>query len=364
MRIGRVLLFIGLLLLVVALAAGGFMLWRTSQPDEPPPSEMEGAPEPVVVSTVPIVVAAQNIPRGMKIADRDAAVVLAEWPIDSVPAGAMSEVDSIYGRIARVDIPLGMPILENMVAPDLWDAAETGSDAALQVPPGMVAYAAPAARYSSAAWALRPGDHVDVILSLLMLDLDEEFQTVLPNAASCLTVGPEETCGIDIYGRLEVLPNGTLINVTPSEGQRPRLVTQLTVQDVLVLHVGDWPRIEDVAPEGEVIPIEEAPPDEAQPPPEPEVEPLTLALTRQDAMVLEYAQAIGARFTFVLRSAGDDESVATDSVTLQYLMDRFIIEQPPKLPYGITPPLSRLVPIGRSDVVGQYGAPAAPPAGQ
>jgi len=361
MRIGRVLLIVGLILLIGALAVGGFMLWRgRSQPAAPPPSELgEGTPPPpAAVSMVQIVVAAQNIPRGMRITEADNAVVTQEWPIDAVPAGAINDPASVYDRITRVDIVLGMPILEDMLTGEAWDLGATGSDAALQIPPGMVAYAVPVARYSSAAWALRPGDHVDVIISLLMLDMDEDFQTILPNNATCLPPFNEEGCGMDVYGRLEVLPNGAVVNVTPAEAQRPRLVTQLTVQDVMVLQVGDWPKPEEVSPEGEIIPIEEQPPEEATPPPEPEVQPLTLAVTRQDAMVLEYAQEIGARFTFVLRSAGDTESAATESVTLQYLMQRFNIEEPPKLPYGVTPPLSRLVPIGRDETAGQYGVPS------
>ena len=50
----------------------------------------------------------------------------------------------------------------------------------------------------------------------------------------------------------------------------------------------------------------------------------------------------GVAAFLVLRSAGDANQVPTESVTLQYLLDRFGIELPPKLPYGVTPPIYSL----------------------
>ncbi|MER3514924.1 MAG: hypothetical protein C4310_11530 [Chloroflexota bacterium] len=62
---------------------------------------------------------------------------------------------------------------------------------------------------------------------------------------------------------------------------------------------------------------------------------ITLALSQQDALVLKYAQEASASITLVLRRNGDEGQVSTTSVTLQYLMDRFGIEVPPKLPFGM-----------------------------
>jgi pilus assembly protein CpaB len=205
------------------------------------------------------------------------------------------------------------------------DIGSAGSDAALQIPEGRVAYALPVARYSSVAWAIQPGDHVDVLVSLRMVDLDEEFQTILPNQFSCAT--ESEACQGGVLGRLEALPNGWVANVIPSEGQRPGLVTQLTVQDSLVLRVGDW-RDPSPAP-----PPEEG--EEVTPTPVPQVLPLTLAVTPQQALVLKYAQEAGASMDLVLRSPRDaDRELETESVTLEYLLEQYGIEQPAKLPYG------------------------------
>jgi hypothetical protein len=154
-------------------------------------------------------------------------------------------------------------------------------------------------------------------------------------------------------GRLEVLPNGWLVNLVPTDAQRPRLVTQLTIQNAAVLRVGDWPTFEEeepaMMPEEAPAPVEEEAPQEEQAPVSaPTVAPLTLAVTRQDAMVLEYAQLTGARITFVLRRAGDEALPTTNSVTLQYMMERYNIEIPAKLPYGVEPRVVFLDTINRA----------------
>ncbi|MDY6876862.1 MAG: Flp pilus assembly protein CpaB [Chloroflexota bacterium] len=353
MRSGRVFIIVGVVLFVGALAVGAFFLWSSRQEQTTVIGVEEGTPQPEMPKGITdIVVAVQNIPRGMRITEGINAVTLQGWPEDIVPEGAITDLDTVYGRVVRVDIVREMPILEDMLTEESGDIGAMGSGPALQIPPGKVAYALPVARYSSVAWALRPGDHVDVILSLLLVDVDEEFQSILPNEMRCVSPTEEEGCQNGPEGRLEVLANGWWVNMSASEGQRPRLVTQLTVQDAVVLHVGDWP-------------AEERPPDEEEQPEEgmseqpalpslPEIAPLTLIVTRQDAMVLDHALAAGARINLLLRPAGDEGLVATDSVTLQYIMARFSIELPPKLPYGVTPPLMQLERIARSEAAGQY----------
>ena len=67
-------------------------------------------------------VAAQNIPRGTPITEENLAVRLALWPEDAMPSGALYDLESTYGRIARVDIVLNMPITEGMLTNDAGDA--------------------------------------------------------------------------------------------------------------------------------------------------------------------------------------------------------------------------------------------------
>ena len=345
---GRVLVIIGVIVLVGAVVVG-VVLWRRAQQPEPTPVPIG---EGTVVPYAPpaegvneIVVAAQNIPRGTRISAENGAVKMEPWPETAMPEGVLIDLEDVYGLITRVDVMMGMPITEGMLTEQPGDLGGIGSDTALQIPEGKVAYALPVARYSSVAWAIQPGDHVDVIISLLVVELDEEFQTILPNNASCVSpLGEEGGSGctsMPVLGRMEALPNGWVVNVMPSEGQRPRLVTQLTVQDAIVLRVGEWPGEEEAEPSGDE-PVEGGE-EQPAPPPRAAVEPLTLIVTVQDAMVLKYAEESGASIDLVLRSAGDaDKLIATESVTLQYIFDRFNVELPPKLPYGVAPAVQSL----------------------
>jgi len=341
MRGGRILVIVGFILLAGAVAVA-VIVWRNSQQPAPAPVE-EGAPVPEALppeEMKEIVVAAQAIPRGTRVTAENNAVKLAAVPETAVPEGALTDLEAAYGRIARMDVVKDTPITRGMLV-----------EAVLQIPAGKVAYALPVARYSSVAWAIQPGDHVDVLISVLVVELDEEFQTALPNNSSCVQPTEEEGCRGGLIGRLEVLPNGWVVNLTPNEAQRPRLVTQLTVQDAIVLHVGDWP-VEEDAPPPEEEPLEEEGGQQPAPSPRGPVEPVTLIVTSQDAMVLKYAEEVGASIDLVLRSAEDTGEITTEAVTLQYIFDRFAIEVPPKLPYGVTPPLKSL----QSDTVEGAGA--------
>ena len=363
MRGSRVLLIVGAILIIGALAVGAiFILRGRSQPTKPADTG-EVTPTPTEVPQVQIVVAAQDIPRGIEITEQmtrgDApAVILKDWPESEMPDGALTRVEDVIGRTTRVGLIRELPILATMLVEE-----GTGSGAALQIPEGSVAYAVPVQRYSSVAWALQPGDYVDMIISLLLIDLDEEFQTIQPNQGNCLSPSEDLACvGMGgTMGRLEVMPNGWLVNLKPNESQRPRLVTQLTIQNALVLRVGDWPIEGEVppmfstpeptpVPEGEGVEGEEEGAAQQQPKaaPAPLVAPLTLAVSRQDAMVLDYAQLMGAHVTFVLRRTGDEGRDTTESVTLQYMLDRFNIEMPPKLPYGTEPRVTALETINRA----------------
>jgi Flp pilus assembly protein CpaB len=345
MRGGRMLIIIGIIVVVGAVAVGA-LLWIRGRQGTPVPIDSTpeaGEAEPYVPLEGMIVVAAQNIQRGTRITSDT--VRLAPWPEDFVPDGALTGLEEVVDRLARVDIVSEMPILEGMISAQPGDLAAKGSDVALQIPPGKVAYALAVSGNSSVAWAVQPGDHVDVIISLLLVELDEEFQTTLPNGASCVQPPEGEGCQSGVMGRLEVLPNGWVVNLTPTGDQRPRMVTQLTVQDAMVLRIGDWPV------EGEAVPAEEQVPEgtgevegEPAPPARASVEMMTLVVTPQDAMVLKYVEELGASIDLVLRSAGDTAQITTDSVTLQYVFERFNIELPSKLPYGVEPPPLELRP--------------------
>jgi pilus assembly protein CpaB len=355
----RRLILIGLVVVVAGIAAA-LLLPRLLAPGG---DGEEAEPTPTPANMTKIVLSAQDMTRGQQLSED--AVILQDWPVDSVPLGAITSLEDAYGMIAKVDIPRGMPVTESMVSFPGSGAliVGEGSQASWMIPEGKVAYALPFGRYNSVAWAIRPGDHVDILLSALMIELDEEFQTPLPNQLSSIGGGGEGEEGTTMTlsgpaGRFEVLPNGVLVNVTPNGPQNPRMITQLTVQDAVVLRVGDWQETqttttetggegggeggdgaqgtEGQAAQGEEPVEQQAPAAERS---------ITLAVTRQEAAILEYAYLNKARLTLVLRPAGEEGPVSTESVTLQYLFDRYGLDMPTKLPYGFTPPVQSIDPI-------------------
>jgi hypothetical protein len=63
---------------------------------------------------------------------------------------------------------------------------------------------------------------------------------------------------------------------------------------------------------------------------------VTLIVTPQDALVLKWALETNASIDLVMRSAIDQDIYAQpEAVTLQYMLDRFQISVPPKLPHAL-----------------------------
>ncbi len=215
---------------------------------------------------------------------------------------------------------------------------------------------------------------------MLMVDLDTNFQSKTPdNTSAVIAPGPgvlvtaqnkdnvSTTLDKDIskitvqsatggvvapFGRAELDPilNQTFY-VVPSEAQRPRMVSQTLLQDAVVLHMGTF------STELET-PISALPtPEAVQPTPVPQqgnaratVTPakpqgpdvISLIVSPQDAVTLNYLIFGGAKLTLALRSAGDDSRVQTEAVTLQFLLDQYRIPVPVKLPYGVEPRVDTL----------------------
>ena len=318
-----------------------------------------------------IVIAVQDIPRGVGV---DAnTVALVPWPADAVPVNAITNIEDVIGLIARTDIYREQPILGNLVVPDFQSLSTIGSDAALITPPNRLLVAVPMNRLTSVAYALQPGDRVDVIASLLFVDVDQTFQSVEPNTFSLFKVTPPESgtgfgtldfTGTGLRGAFDsrILPTfGSVpVLVQPSEEPRPRLSVQRTVQDALVIWVGNFPD------DGKLfVPAATPTPENPTPTPEgavsgTEVAPtpvlitrdiVTLAVSPQDAVVLTWYVEAKIPFTFALRSAATTTLPQTDSVTLDYIMSRFNILIPEKFNYAIEPAIRTIRSLEAGDQI-------------
>ncbi|HML20047.1 MAG TPA: Flp pilus assembly protein CpaB [Aggregatilinea sp.] len=318
----------------------------------------QGTPVPVaqVEPMVDIVIAVQDLPRGLKIPEDG--VSLQPWPERALPeeGSYFTNTSDVVGMIARTDLTRGAPVLRRQLVEDLRDIAATGSDAAAILEPGTRAVSVPLdlSGIGSVAYGIQDGDYVDVILSFLFIDVDEEFQTRLPNNISIITSleTGELVIGSPRQGRQEpspLSPQGVLIS--PSEqNQRPRLVTQMTIENAFVVHVGYFPADgQFIGSTPTALPVAAAPEaageEQANATPQPTATSytpsiVTLAVSPQDSLVLTWAVDSQIPITLALRPAGDLSTSQTQSVTLQYMIQNFNITQPDRLPFALEPPIT------------------------
>lgn len=358
MRRGRTLIIVGLLLIIVI--AGGYLIYtRFIQPGQTPPLTVGEQPQEETpdVAMQPAVRLTQPVSRGTVI--NETMLDTVSVPQESFLPGMFSEFGEVVGRKARYDLEAGM-LLTSQVLLDTGEALPLGgSDWALVIEPGKVAVSIPISRLSAVSYAPQSGDAVDVIATMLMIDLDTDFQSPLPNNVSGCVTGPgipeEQSCltasGPGFQGRTEVDPAlGVPFYIVPADGQRPRMVSQSVLRNVTVLRVGDFPFAD---PEGNMITTAEAvatpepddatqqqqaQPAEQEQQQQPEVrlpDVITLIVDPQDAVTLNYLVYSGAELTLALRAAGDDTVDPTEAVTLQFLLDEYNIPVPVKLPFGL-----------------------------
>lgn len=373
---GRVLILIGAVILLAAVIIAVLMLGNKTSDDAAATEEVvdigEGGEagdgggagvgagqEQIVENMVDIVIAIQDLPRGLKIPE--GGVGVQPWPERALPepGSYFTDPNEVIGMVARTDLFRGAPVLRRQVVQDLRDVAADGSDAAAILPPGTVAIALPLdpSGIGQVAYGIQDGDSVDVLLSFLFIDVDETFQTRLPNNVSVITrlETGELSIGAPRQGRQEpstLSPEGVLIG--PSEAnQRPRLVTQRTVENAFVVHVGYFPEGGDfigATPTPMAVAPPPAPPGEGAAaesnvtptPTSTEYIPLviTLAVSPQDALVLAWAVDAQIPIWLTLRAAGDVASTPVQAVTLQYMIQNFNITQPDALPFALEPPIT------------------------
>jgi Flp pilus assembly protein CpaB len=324
--------------------------------EETPVPEEPGAPPPTAtpsIRLVPVVVARTELPVGQLLTSELLEVEMR--PNDNVALQGgytFSEPEEVTGRIVKIRIAEGQAILEPMLAANPTDIGALGSDLALYVPTGEVAVAFPINQLSGAAYAMRPGDAIDVLMSLRIVEIDPEFRSILPNLTarvieSRLLAGQDFLFQEVAQGRLEFIPGiNQVAEIVPREvgegeefieeigRQIPQRVTQLVIQQAEVLWVGTWQdpeeqaRAEEATRTAEVATAQAAgvePPAAATPDPFgrqgiPDI--VILSMPAQDALVLEWARLRGIDIDLALRAPGDNSVFVTTSVSLPQIIDQ------------------------------------------
>ncbi|MCC7175584.1 MAG: Flp pilus assembly protein CpaB [Bryobacterales bacterium] len=116
-------------------------------------SQMKTSAKP---ATIPVVVAARNLPVGTMIAEGDLRV--AEWS-GAVPAAAVKKKEDVLGRGVVASIYEGEPLLESRLA-----AKGAGAGLSATIPPGMRAVAIRVNEVVGLAGFVVPGQRVDILV--------------------------------------------------------------------------------------------------------------------------------------------------------------------------------------------------------
>lgn len=324
----------------------------------PPEGVMPGEEEPVgtLPTMIEVVVSLQTVPRGWQMTEAELTtdMRLAE----EVGTDVITNVEDAVGLYARTDIYQGQTLTRDMLVSDPTLIALENFGPSALIPPGFVAQAVPMNRLSGVAYGLAEGDYVDILITVLFYQIDEQFQTYLENtavffleeavAAQDGEEGEEQAVPapfrVPQFGRFEELPTGDLAHIGPSEFQRPVPVAMM-IQNAKVIQVG--PYLPEAAP-GAQLPTPTPEPiaeDEPTPtpgpaatvPPTPLPPPslILLALQPQQQLLLKYALEVGGQIHFALRGVNDTQLYTVDNVDQQFLLERFNIEVPPDFGYTL-----------------------------
>jgi pilus assembly protein CpaB len=191
------------LVLAVASGLGAFALVRGYE-------ARVDALHPTAGPPVPVVVAAQTLPRGQPVPA--GAVEVRRMPAAFVPPGAIHAVEDVAGRIVLTDVVAGEAVIRARLAP-----AGAGPVAAL-VPPGLRAALVPS---DLPEGSVRPGDRVDVFATFggrAHTELAAEGVEVLGTAGSS-AAGADASLG-SVTGSRDAGRNVLIVLVDPATAER------------------------------------------------------------------------------------------------------------------------------------------------
>jgi pilus assembly protein CpaB len=173
---------------------------------------LQASKESARVVTAQVVVAAQDIPEGHAI-DK-IALTTGQWPVQTLPAGAFSSVDSVVGRVTRVPVFQGEPIVPGRLAP-----VGTTGGLEIKIAPGKRAMSVKINDVAGISGLIQPNSRVDVLVNIKDERSEKEMQVakLFMENMRVLSVGQQVTRGDD--GKPINATTATL-EVTPDEAER------------------------------------------------------------------------------------------------------------------------------------------------
>ena len=198
------------------------------------------------VNTRPVVVAAQDISEGASLTHASLSVV--QGPEVTVPSGVYASADSLVGRVARVTIFKGEPMVPGRLAP-------SGTTAGLEVKiaPGKRAMAVRIDDVAGLSGLIQPNSRVDVLVTLRdqQNDKKEQVSKLFMSNMRVLSIGAEVQRGAD--GK-PINAATAALEVTPDEAERLAVAMREGAIQLVMRGYGDPDSIStDGADAGDVL---------------------------------------------------------------------------------------------------------------
>ncbi len=228
-----------LVVLTVALAAGGVAAMLAGRSEKPPEVKTPEAPK---MATVDVLVAKSDIAMGQTLSPGD--MQWQAWPASTATGNFIRKTDqpnaieSFAGNIARVPFVAGEPIREAK----LVNAKGSGFMAAI-LPSGMRAISTQISPETGAGGFILPNDHVDVILTRRDRDAEKEPRGTevahqRNHSQQCPRAGDRpERRGKD--GQKVVVGKTATLELTPSQAETLALAQQLGTLSLALRSITD-----------------------------------------------------------------------------------------------------------------------------
>ena len=190
---------------------------------------LETAKESARIVTGPVVIAQKDMAEGAAI-DR-MAVAVVQWPVATIPVGAFTSIDSVVGRVARVTLFTGDPLVPGRLAPD-----GTGPGLEVKIAQGKRAVSFRINDVSGIAGLIRPNSRVDIVVVMDGAADKGRLAKVFLQNMRILAIGSAPQPTED--GRPM---NATVATVeaTPDEGEQLALVTTQGQIQLMLRGYGD-----------------------------------------------------------------------------------------------------------------------------
>src|SRR4029078_9072968 len=142
------------------------------------------------ITTQPVVVALENIPESKAI--ERTSLRVSQWVSGTAPAGAFSSIDSVVGRVTRVDIFKGEVVVPGRPGPNGTGAGRQG-----KITPGKRAMPVRVDDISGIGGLIQPNSRVDVMSVIRDQKSNQNVAKLFMANMRVLSVGTQDTPQVD-----------------------------------------------------------------------------------------------------------------------------------------------------------------------